>query len=254
MEKVWARHARVGEMIRAGIEAMGMKLLAAPGHRSNTVTAVHSPADTPEALKNLLTTLRTAHGLVLAGGQESLQGKIFRIGHLGFIDDADAYTILALLEAGPHRHRAAHARRTRHRGGAGSRARNGRPRRTRHRRVSIAAEPRTATGTVTRILVADPIAEDGVTRLRAAGEVDVMTGLEPSVLRERIGEYDALVVRSETKVTAEVFAAAPKPARGRTCRRRRRQHRHRSGDAARRARSQRTHRQHDRGNRARRSR
>jgi len=44
--------------------------------------------------------LRTAHNLVLAGGQESLQGKIFRIGHLGFIDDADAYTILALLEAG----------------------------------------------------------------------------------------------------------------------------------------------------------
>jgi aspartate aminotransferase-like enzyme len=61
---------------------------------------VHSPADTPEALKNLLTTLRTTHGLVLAGGQESLQGKIFRVGHLGFIDDADAYTILALLEAG----------------------------------------------------------------------------------------------------------------------------------------------------------
>ena len=51
MDKVWARHARVGDMIRAGIEAMGMKLLAAPGHRSNTVTAVHSPADTPEALK-----------------------------------------------------------------------------------------------------------------------------------------------------------------------------------------------------------
>jgi D-3-phosphoglycerate dehydrogenase / 2-oxoglutarate reductase len=76
--------------------------------------------------------------------------------------------------------------------------------------VSIIAEPRTAAGTVTRILVADPIAEDGVTRLRAAGEVDVMTGLEPGALRERIGDYDALVVRSETKVTAEVFAAAPR--------------------------------------------
>ena len=37
-----------------------------------------------------------------------------------------------------------------------------------------------------------------------------MTGLEPSALRERIGDYDALVVRSETKVTAEVFAAAPR--------------------------------------------
>jgi D-3-phosphoglycerate dehydrogenase / 2-oxoglutarate reductase len=76
--------------------------------------------------------------------------------------------------------------------------------------VTVTAEPRTVAGTVTRILVADPIAEDGVTRLRAAGEVDVMTGLEPSALRERIGDYDALVVRSETKVTADVFAAAPR--------------------------------------------
>jgi aspartate aminotransferase-like enzyme len=100
IENVWARHHRVGNMIRAGVEAMGMKLLAAEGHRSDTVTAVHSPADSPDALKELLTTLRTKHGLVLAGGQESLQGKIFRIGHLGFIDDADAYTILSLLEAG----------------------------------------------------------------------------------------------------------------------------------------------------------
>jgi aspartate aminotransferase-like enzyme len=100
LENVWARHTRVATMIRSGIEAMGLKLLAAQGHRSDTVTAVHSPADSPEALKNLLTTLRTNHGLVLAGGQESLQGKIFRIGHLGWIDDADAYTILSLLEAG----------------------------------------------------------------------------------------------------------------------------------------------------------
>jgi aspartate aminotransferase-like enzyme len=100
IENVWARHARVGRMIRAGVEAMGMKLLAADGHRSDTVTAVHSPADTPEALKELLTTLRTKHSLVLAGGQDSLQGKIFRIGHLGWIDEADAYTILSLLEAG----------------------------------------------------------------------------------------------------------------------------------------------------------
>jgi aspartate aminotransferase-like enzyme len=100
LENVWARHARVGRMIRAGVEAMGMRLLAAEGHRSDTVTAVHSPADSADALKQLLTTLRTKHSLVLAGGQESLQGKIFRIGHLGFIDDADAYTILSLLEAG----------------------------------------------------------------------------------------------------------------------------------------------------------
>ncbi|MDB5113074.1 MAG: serA [Chloroflexi bacterium] len=58
-----------------------------------------------------------------------------------------------------------------------------------------------------RILVADPIAEDGVERLRAAGEVDVVTGLSREELIERIPGYDALVVRSETRVTAEVLAA-----------------------------------------------
>jgi D-3-phosphoglycerate dehydrogenase len=76
--------------------------------------------------------------------------------------------------------------------------------------VSITAEPRVATGTVTRILVADPIAEGGIERLRAAGEVDVAIGLDPAALRERIADYDALVVRSETKVTAEVLEAAPR--------------------------------------------
>ena len=61
-----------------------------------------------------------------------------------------------------------------------------------------------------RILVADPVAEDGVARLRAAGQVDVATGLSKEELIARIGEYDALVVRSETKVTADVFEAAPR--------------------------------------------
>ncbi len=61
---------------------------------------------------------------------------------------------------------------------------------------------------VLRILVADAIAADGVERLREAGEVDVATGLSPADLIARIAAYDALVVRSETKVTADVFAAA----------------------------------------------
>jgi D-3-phosphoglycerate dehydrogenase len=59
-----------------------------------------------------------------------------------------------------------------------------------------------------RILVADPIAADGVERLREVGEVDVVAGLSAADLVARIARYDALVVRSETKVTAELLAAA----------------------------------------------
>jgi aspartate aminotransferase-like enzyme len=100
LENVWARHARIGRMIRAGIEAMGLRLLAADGHRSDTVTAVHAPSESPDQLKELLSHLRAQYGLVLAGGQGDLQGRIFRIGHLGMVDDGDAYTILSLLEQG----------------------------------------------------------------------------------------------------------------------------------------------------------
>ena len=61
-----------------------------------------------------------------------------------------------------------------------------------------------------RILVSDPIAADGVERLRAAGEVEVALGLSPEELKRKVADIDALVVRSETKVTAEILAAAPR--------------------------------------------
>src|SRR6266581_249323 len=63
--------------------------------------------------------------------------------------------------------------------------------------------------TAFRILVCDPIAEDGVEALKRSGaDVDVRTGLSPEELRKSVDGYDALVVRSETKVTREVIAAA----------------------------------------------
>ncbi|TMB68941.1 MAG: phosphoglycerate dehydrogenase [Chloroflexi bacterium] len=63
--------------------------------------------------------------------------------------------------------------------------------------------------TAFRILVCDPIAEDGVEALRRSGaDVDVRTGLSPEELRKSVNGYDALVVRSETKITREVIAAA----------------------------------------------
>ncbi|HEX5479233.1 MAG TPA: NAD(P)-dependent oxidoreductase, partial [Dehalococcoidia bacterium] len=59
-----------------------------------------------------------------------------------------------------------------------------------------------------RILVADPIADDGVALLRREADVDVKTGMSREELIAAIGDYHALVVRSETKVTADVFDAA----------------------------------------------
>jgi D-3-phosphoglycerate dehydrogenase / 2-oxoglutarate reductase len=61
-----------------------------------------------------------------------------------------------------------------------------------------------------RILVADPLAEDGLERLRRAGEVTVVSKLPEAELIKRIGDFDALVVRSETRVTAPIIDAGRK--------------------------------------------
>ena len=61
-----------------------------------------------------------------------------------------------------------------------------------------------------KVLVSDPIAKEGIEILQKSFDVDVKTGLEKSELIKIIGEYDALAVRSETKVTADVLEAAKK--------------------------------------------
>ncbi len=58
-----------------------------------------------------------------------------------------------------------------------------------------------------RILVSDSLAEEGLEVLRQEAEVEVKTDLTPQQLAEAIGQYDAIVVRSATKVTAEVIEA-----------------------------------------------
>lgn len=63
-----------------------------------------------------------------------------------------------------------------------------------------------------KILVSDKLANEGLEILRAVKEftVDLKTGLKPEELKAIIKDYDALIVRSETKVTAEILEAADK--------------------------------------------
>ncbi len=61
-----------------------------------------------------------------------------------------------------------------------------------------------------KVLIADPIANEGIEALRAHGEVDVKLGMSPDELIAIIGEYDALVVRSDTQVPKEVIEAGEK--------------------------------------------
>lgn len=58
-----------------------------------------------------------------------------------------------------------------------------------------------------RILVSEPVAPAGIKILESAGQVDVRLGMKPGELLAAIGDYDAILVRSETKVTREVIDA-----------------------------------------------
>jgi D-3-phosphoglycerate dehydrogenase len=61
-----------------------------------------------------------------------------------------------------------------------------------------------------KILVADQIAEEGIQSLHNYAQVDVKTKLEPEQLKAIIGDYDALIVRSQTQVGAEVIESGKK--------------------------------------------
>jgi len=61
-----------------------------------------------------------------------------------------------------------------------------------------------------KVLIADAIAEEGINILRPHAEVDVKTGLKPEELIAIIGDYEALIVRSQTKVPAKVIQAGKK--------------------------------------------
>ena len=59
-----------------------------------------------------------------------------------------------------------------------------------------------------KVLITEKLADRGVELLREDFEVDVLLGLSPEELLERIGEYDGLIIRSATRVTAEVIGRA----------------------------------------------
>lgn len=89
---ILARHARVGKATREGVKSLGLSLFADERYASNTVTAV--AASNGLDMKKLTQLMREEEGVVLSGGQQSLDGKICRIGHLGYVTEADIKNVI----------------------------------------------------------------------------------------------------------------------------------------------------------------
>lgn len=95
LEAVHARHVRLGRATRAAVQALGFELFSPDHDSSCALTAVVVPEGMdgtriPAALKE--------YGVTIAGGQDDLKGRIFRLGHCGWVNELDQVLMIAALE------------------------------------------------------------------------------------------------------------------------------------------------------------
>ena len=95
LEEVLARHRRVAEFTRRGVKSLGLRLFPDESCASNTVTAVRVPEGTDA--DEIIRRLHDEHGIVIAGGQGPLRGKILRVGHMGYVEEKDMRKVIKAL-------------------------------------------------------------------------------------------------------------------------------------------------------------
>lgn len=96
LENIFARHQRLMSTTRAAVKALGLPLFGPDEVASPAITAVASPPEIDaEKIRSIVS---KRFDIALAGGQNHLKGKIFRIGHLGFVSERDILTAISALE------------------------------------------------------------------------------------------------------------------------------------------------------------
>ncbi|MGO0123457.1 pyridoxal-phosphate-dependent aminotransferase family protein [Desulfothermobacter acidiphilus] len=101
LEQVYRRHQLLARATRAAMRALGLRLMVADAWASPLVTGVWAP----EGLEadRLRKEIASRYGVLLAGGQGPLKGKIFRLAHMGYVDEVDILGALGALELGLYR-------------------------------------------------------------------------------------------------------------------------------------------------------
>ncbi len=96
LESIFARHTRHKEATRAAMKALGLPLFAPDTHASPAITSVVPEGVDAEKIRSVM---KKRFDIALAGGQDHMSGKMFRIGHLGFVSDRDILCAISALEA-----------------------------------------------------------------------------------------------------------------------------------------------------------
>jgi alanine-glyoxylate transaminase/serine-glyoxylate transaminase/serine-pyruvate transaminase len=96
LDNVNARHYRLAEGTRKAITAWGLKLCAQPGFESDTVSAVVVPEH--KNANDVISTAYKKYNISLGGGLGDVAGKVFRIGHIGDMNDVSMLGAIAGVE------------------------------------------------------------------------------------------------------------------------------------------------------------
>ncbi len=97
LEDRWRRHTHSAAALYAGLDAMGLAIVAPEGYRVPSLTAVRSPGGVPEA--DVRKYLFARHGIEVSGGLALLAGKVWRIGLMGHNSTvSNVFTFLSGLE------------------------------------------------------------------------------------------------------------------------------------------------------------
>ena len=187
------------------MRAMGLEIFAERPAAGMTAVCVPAGIDARQLLKRL----EARFGVKLAGGQLALKGRIFRMAHIGLLDELDIIATLAAIElvldelGHPVTLGAAAA--------AGRPGRSPRPSRRARTVASLITynlcHVLLSRVTMPKVIVLDKLAQEGLDLLEAAPgiEFEVRTGLKGDDLRQALAEFDGAICRSGVKITAEAL-------------------------------------------------
>ena len=94
LENIFLRHNRHKLAMTNAVNALNLKLFADKKCLSPSITAIKTGEIDAEEFRKII---KNKFDILLAGGQDHLKGKIFRVGHLGYINDRDIITVISAI-------------------------------------------------------------------------------------------------------------------------------------------------------------
>jgi len=94
LNKIFQRHNKHKLAMSNAARTLGLKLFAEENHLSPSITAIKTEEMDAEKFRKII---KNNFDILLAGGQDHLKGKIFRVGHLGYVNDRDIITVISAI-------------------------------------------------------------------------------------------------------------------------------------------------------------